>query len=99
MLRRHVRSADAVGRLGGEEFAMLLEDTDQADAARLLVRLLEEFSRLEHATSDGGRFSVTFSAGVVALDAGAMDLDVWKESADAALYRAKAAGRARVEMG
>jgi diguanylate cyclase (GGDEF)-like protein len=95
LLRRRLRQADTIGRYGGEEFAVLIEDLPEADTARLISRLLEEFATLEHQVPGGGSFHCTFSAGVAMLEEG-MDLDAWKKAADDALYAAKAAGRRRV---
>jgi len=95
LLRRRLRQPDTIGRYGGEEFAVLIEDLPEADTARLISRLLEEFATLEHQVAGGGSFHCTFSAGVAMLEKG-MDLDGWKKAADDALYQAKAAGRRRV---
>jgi diguanylate cyclase (GGDEF)-like protein len=99
LLRRRLRQSDTVARYGGEEFVILLEDLDEPQALRLVSRLLGEFSALQHSGPDGAKFHATFSAGVAMLDLVA-DPDAtaerWKQAADDALYRAKAAGRNRV---
>jgi diguanylate cyclase (GGDEF)-like protein len=95
LLRRRLRQADTIGRYGGEEFAVLIEDLAEADTTRLISRLLEEFAAIEHQVPGGGSFRCTFSAGVAMLEE-SMDLDSWKKTADDALYAAKAAGRRRV---
>ena len=95
LLRRRLRQPDTIGRYGGEEFAVLIEDLPEADTTRLISRLLEEFAGLEHQVAGGGSFRCTFSAGVAMLEEG-MDLDAWKKAADDALYAAKKAGRRRV---
>ncbi len=97
LLRRRVRQADSVGRYGGEEFALLLEDLGPADALRLVDRLREEFAGIELALADGQRVSATFSAGIAFLGPG-MDLEPWREAADSALYLAKNRGRNRVVL-
>jgi diguanylate cyclase (GGDEF)-like protein len=91
-LRRHLRRSDTLGRYGGEEFALLLEDLGEADAVRLVDRLRDEFAAVEHRAPDGSRYRVTFSAGIALLPPAA-DLDSWRAAADAALYEAKHAGR------
>ncbi|MGE0455384.1 MAG: response regulator [Vicinamibacteria bacterium] len=96
-MRRRVRQMDVAGRYGGEEFGLLLEGLSQADAARLVKRLLEEFAALEHEAPGGERFRVSFSAGVAGLDAQVTDPDGWLKAADDALYEAKRRGRNRVE--
>ena len=96
LLRGRLRQSDTVGRYGGDEFAVLLDDLDEADALRLLRRLLAEFAAQTHQAPGGAAFQVTFSAGIAMLDATNMDLDGWRQAADSALYAAKAAGRNRV---
>jgi len=91
-LRRGVRQHDLVGRYGGEEFVLLLNELDLDDAARLVERLLAEFSASE--PLPGVR--VTFSAGVALFDE---SLESTIRRADAALYEAKRTGRARVVRG
>jgi diguanylate cyclase (GGDEF)-like protein len=95
LLKRRLRQVDAVGRYGGEEFAVLLENVAEADAVRLVTRLLAEFGRVEHPGAAGAGFHATFSAGVASLRDG-MSLDDWRQAADHALYEAKRAGRNRV---
>ena len=96
LLRRHLRRSDIVGRYGGEEFAVLLNDVNEHEATRLLMRLLHEFTSREHRAPSGEGFRVTFSAGVATFDPTVMDLQRWLEAADATLYAAKRAGRNRV---
>jgi len=96
LLRARLRQADVVGRYGGEEFAVVLEDLSGADAARLLERLRADFAAIEHRPREGGEpFHVTLSAGLATLDEGE-DLSSWVQAADRALYEAKEAGRDRV---
>lgn len=97
LLRRRLRQSDTVGRYGGEEFAVLLDDITETDALRLLRRLLAEFSALAHQAPDGSAFHATFSAGIAILDPATMDINAWRQAADTALYAAKAAGRNRVQ--
>lgn len=99
LLRRRLRESDVVGRYGGEEFGILIEDLAAPDVVRLLERLREEFAALPLGPGAGGAsFHATFSAGVAMLDPSRMDLDDWRKAADAALYRAKNGGRNRVVL-
>jgi len=94
--RAFKRSADVAARLGGEEFALLLPDTDQAGAIKVAQRLRStiEATRIEDRNGNGIR--VTASVGVATLSHGDSSLDQVLNIADRALYRAKHAGRNRV---
>lgn len=89
-----LRQSDVVGRLGGEEFAILLPHTDRetglavADKVRRAISLL----RLD---SGGASRAVTASFGVAALARNDENLDTLLAHADAAMYEAKSAGRNR----
>ena len=93
-LRQHLRRTDIIGRYGGEEFAVLLDQLSVDDAQRLITRLLAEFAALDHAAGEK-HFRVTFSAGIAPWTDG-VERHVWIEAADQALYAAKKAGRNRV---
>lgn len=54
LMRRRLRPSDTVGRFGGEEFALLVEDMDESDALRLVDRIREEFAALKVAVGGGG---------------------------------------------
>jgi len=102
-LRGGVRPVDVVGRLGGEEFAVLLPDTGVVEAAAVAerVRVLIAGHALQVVGAGGqqGQAQVSVSVGVASTaDAGYVISDLLA-SADAALYRAKAGGRDRVEVG
>jgi diguanylate cyclase (GGDEF)-like protein len=91
-LRQQLRSFELVYRLGGEEFLLLLPGTNLQQAARVAERLR---AALEQARP--GNVPVTASFGVAAGN-GATRFDVLFAAADASLYRAKAAGRNRVDV-
>lgn len=97
VLRRSVRAGDVVGRLGGEEFGVLLPDTDRADAHALCERIRREVERLNFVL-DGRRLTVTASFGLHWVPQQRLgDLNEWLRLADEALYRAKQRGRNRIE--
>ena len=88
-LRTVMRAADTAGRLGGEEFALLLPRTDSAGAVRVVGRLRDTWWRSRPQP-------VTFSAGVAqVLDSSPREA---LTRADLAMYAAKANGRDRVEV-
>jgi diguanylate cyclase (GGDEF)-like protein len=92
------RASDTLCRYGGEEFVVLLIETDEAAALQLARRLLDaiEQLRIPNERSDVSVF-VTASAGVATLvPAPGGSYDTLVKAADTALYRAKAAGRNRV---
>lgn len=98
-ITQSVRGTDVVGRLGGEEFALLLPD-DLPGSAQLADRLRAVVeASVAHPAGPGNR--VTFSAGVAALDPAGNEatLEAALTAADRALYAAKAAGRDRVLIG
>jgi diguanylate cyclase (GGDEF)-like protein len=93
--RDQIRDVDIFGRLGGEEFAILLPDTGFSSAG-------EVAERLRQAVADHGvRFNdeavkVTISIGVSTVSASIQNLDLLMSSADKALYKAKWEGRNKV---
>jgi diguanylate cyclase (GGDEF)-like protein len=91
-LRRSLRKSDVCGRMGGEEFAMLLPDTSLAEATELAERFCEAYAATPIRDS-GIEVSNTVSIGVAS---DGYDIEQLLQSADEALYLAKAAGRNRV---
>jgi len=94
--RTAVRSNDVIGRLGGEEFAMLMPLTDQETAFRIVDRLREAVAAISIPTSDGTAVSVTISIGMAMF--GGQQIDRLLLDADRALYSAKKTGRNRVVL-
>jgi diguanylate cyclase (GGDEF)-like protein len=88
------RQTDHLGRLGGEEFAVLLPHTDRAGAMEAAEKLRLAIQKLSF---DAGakKIGVTASFGIASLDLETRDFDTLLAHADAALYEAKAAGRNR----
>ncbi len=89
-----LRSVDTVGRFGGEEFLVLLPGDSLAQARACAERLREAVARLRPPALGGG--AITVSLGVAQYRSGD-DAQSLLARADAALYRAKAGGRNRVE--
>jgi diguanylate cyclase (GGDEF)-like protein len=86
---RRLRAGDAVGRLGGEEFLVVLADAD-ADGAATYA---DDLRVLIAAGAAATRTPFTISVGVAAPGPGTVSADGLLAAADAALYRAKRAGR------
>ncbi len=95
-LRENVRSVDFVGRYGGEEFLLVLPETDVDAAASLAEKLRRLVGRLAVSLDDGYRASTSLSAGVAGGYGGHLNLEVLVRDADNAMYSAKALGRDQV---
>lgn len=95
ILRRFARSEDMAARIGGEEFAVLLPETDVA-AARAFAERLREAVATDTFTLDGESHRLTISIGIAGLADGREERSHLMKAADAALYRAKNEGRNRV---
>lgn len=99
-LRSRLRGSDLPTRYGGEEFAVLLPQTDAASAETLAWEICRGIAGEPIALDSGDRLTLTVSVGVAALAADDTAADATGETlleaADQALYRAKQAGRNRV---
>ena len=89
-----LRKVDEVGRIGGEEFAVILPDTRSEGAMEVAERLRCQVENLVVAT-ESGDVSVTISIGVVEASYGKSDLACLMRKADDAMYAAKHEGRNR----
>jgi len=98
-VKLRLRGSDVLGRMGGEEFGLVLPMTDAPGAQRLVEQVRAAVEALTLQTSEGVSFGMTVSAGVVvaASDSGLNASRVYM-LADRELYRAKALGRNRVVM-
>lgn len=92
-----IRSQDTLGRIGGEEFAIILPDTATNEAYSLAERIRSaiDSSSVEH---NLGTIKFTVSIGIASLDEQNTDPKIIVNNADAALYTAKGAGRNRVHI-
>jgi diguanylate cyclase (GGDEF)-like protein len=94
-----LREYDLVGRFGGEEFSLLLPQTDEQDARRVAERMRAHIAEMPIDVDDKAgseTIRLTVSIGVAALDDTGSQLTELLATADAALYRAKHAGRNQV---
>jgi diguanylate cyclase (GGDEF)-like protein len=96
--RSSLRDIDIIGRIGGEEFAILLPQTGAEDAKKAAERLRIAISQAQVAVSDGMLPSFTASFGVSIADGKDISIDQLLNQADNALYEAKESGRNRVCM-
>jgi diguanylate cyclase (GGDEF)-like protein len=95
VLSATVRTSDFAGRYGGEEFLVLLPDTDTEGARRLAEKVRETIASIRISTVDR---KITMSVGIAVLPDHALDADSLVRAADRALYLAKSSGRDRVEV-
>ncbi|MBT9505683.1 diguanylate cyclase [Rhodoferax sp.] len=91
LLKQRLRKTDLVGRYGGEEFLVILPDTDAEQAFEILDRIRRDFSQIKYPFKDSW-FDVTFSAGVSVFPSTA-SAEMLIKDADEALYDAKHGGR------
>jgi diguanylate cyclase (GGDEF)-like protein len=95
VVEHHLRRADEAARFGGEEFALILPNTEEAGAVRLAERVQGAVEKAQ-LVFEGARLSVTVSLGVAVWPADGQDEEALIAAADRALYAAKQAGRNRV---
>lgn len=93
-----LRKVDVPGRVGGEEFAILLPGTDLAAAAVFAERLRRRVAESSLTTDGGILITITVSIGMAAMAGTDADCDAVLARADEALYRAKRGGRNRIEQ-
>ena len=96
LLQQRLRKVDIVGRVGGEEFAAIMIDTNAENALRVLDEMRQHFAGVVH-FSDTAEFSVTFSCGAADFSEFG-DSNSLREAADRALYKAKGDGRNKVVL-
>ena len=97
LLPNVLRVNDLAGRVGGEEFCVLLPEVDGAHAVEVAERLRKGFADASE-TAEGLARRVTLSVGVAELHAADETLEALLLRADQALYRAKDGGRDRIEI-
>lgn len=94
VIRETMRPQDTVARIGGEEFVILLPDTDVASGTKALQRLQRELTK-RFFLHDNQKVLITFSAGITPLQPGDTQATITKR-ADEGMYDAKKSGKNRV---
>ncbi|MDQ5911576.1 MAG: Sensor diguanylate cyclase [Pseudomonadota bacterium] len=98
LCRAQVREVDVIGRMGGEELAILLPNTDFPVAQDIAERLRTAIAQTSLPLADGQMLRFTVSIGGCAFSGRKLAVDELLKTADQALYVAKNNGRNRVEM-
>jgi diguanylate cyclase (GGDEF)-like protein len=96
LLQETVRDVDLAGRWGGEEFFLILPGTDLTGGAQVAERIRVALAGRIVLAVDGTQIPVTASFGVAAIPPARTAPELFA-AADAAMYRAKRAGKNRVE--
>jgi len=92
-MARMVRNSDLLVRMGGDEFVLVMQDTDMRAARILAERLRQAVENLNIQTGDSSRLGISIGLAQWQRD---MSKDEWLLQADEVLYQAKAAGRSQV---
>lgn len=98
IFRKTLRESDIAGRLGGEEFAILLPKNGMDDALEVAERLRVEIENTQVSLPNGDELRITASIGVAMLPEEDISLDQLCNLADQALYQAKWGGRNLVSL-
>jgi len=88
-----IRKQDIIGRYGGEEFALILPETDTQAAHNTANRIRVSIAETPFAASNGDEINLTVSIGIATLDKHTRDLTTFISAADSALYKAKESGK------
>ncbi len=92
-----LRDSDFLGRIGGEEFALLLPDTPRDSAFHVAERMREQLSKTSIALDNGIILEITASFGVASVNVEDADFNAMLHRADTAMYNAKHGGRNQVK--
>lgn len=93
IITEQTRTADMLGRIGGDEFMVILPDTQTMEATNLAERLRQRMAEEEFVNGHGEQFQVTCSIGLTAVSSADTKPKNVIQRADDALYRAKESGR------
>ncbi|WP_286714641.1 sensor domain-containing diguanylate cyclase [Marinobacter sp. tcs-11] len=93
--RNNIRQSDSAGRYGGEEFGIILPETD-AESARVICERIREAIENSTVSTTAGDIRYTVSMGIAQLTETPENYMQWMQKADEALYKAKESGRNKV---
>ncbi|MDH5517375.1 MAG: GGDEF domain-containing protein [Gammaproteobacteria bacterium] len=97
VVRECLRKSDLLGRVGGEEFAVILFDAD-LNAAKLVAEKIRAAVEISGYQYENQRVQITTSIGMTKMASVTDTLESMQQRADQALYKAKASGRNRIEV-
>jgi diguanylate cyclase (GGDEF)-like protein len=97
-LQRAIKTREYVARLGGEEFALILETEDGSETLSRLDEVMEKVRQMRVSIGDDVTISLTVSMGLACYSSRMECFDTMFRKADIALYRAKHMGRNRIEI-
>jgi diguanylate cyclase (GGDEF)-like protein/PAS domain S-box-containing protein len=97
LLQQYVRSGDTLARMGGDEFALLMEGCSIDDARKVAAKLHESIEQFRFVW-EGQTMSIAVTIGVVAIDASSGTVEEVISAADSACYTAKKEGRNRYKV-
>ncbi len=98
LLRESIRGVDSAFRFGGDEFAVLLLETDEAQALHVAQRIRDQFRQRRFLAARGLSIGLTASIGLACVPAHALTGSELLEAADRAMYVAKSEGRNDVRV-
>lgn len=97
LMKSCLRRNDTLGRLGGDEFGLLMEQCNVKEAQRITSKIIEEIGKYSFIWDDN-RFKIGISIGLVSVDKGCDGQDGLMRAADSACYTAKEQGRNRLHI-
>lgn len=97
LMKSCIRGRDTLGRLGGDEFGLLMEHCSVDEARRITTQIIEQVGNFSFAWEDS-RFNIGISIGLVSIVRGCVSQDSLMRAADSACYTAKEMGRNRLHV-